>query len=52
MSSAAGGKGVVLGSLKVKMQGLRDELEELQDRYEEKCKECENLKSEKNQVNY
>ena len=45
-----GGKGAVLASLKGKMQSLRDELDGVKDQYDLKCKECENLNSEKNQV--
>lgn len=45
-----GGKGAILASLKSKMQSLRDELDGVRDQLGEKCKECENLHVEKNQV--
>jgi len=44
------GKGAVLASLKGKMQALRDELDKVKDDYDQKCKECETLNEEKNQV--
>lgn len=45
-----GGKGAVLASLKGKMQSLRDELDGVKDNYDQKCKECEKLIGEKNEV--
>lgn len=47
-----GGKGAVLSSLKGKMQALRDELDGVRDEYDQKCKECEALKADKNQVGF
>lgn len=46
------GKGAVLSSLKGKMQSLRDELDGVKDQYDQKCKECETLNEEKNQVQF
>lgn len=43
-------RGVVLSSVKARMQSLRDELDNLRDDYDLKCKECERLGDEKNQV--
>lgn len=45
-----GGKGAALASLKTKLQSLRDELDKTKDEYDQKCKECEGLDGEKNQV--
>lgn len=43
-------RGVVLASVKGRMQALRDELDNLKDQYDLKCKECEALIDEKGQV--
>ena len=40
----------VLGSLKNKMQHLRDELEKYKDMYEDKCQELEEEKNKRNEV--
>ena len=40
----------VLNNVKARMQALRDELDNLKDSYDLKCKECEQLTEEKNQV--
>lgn len=45
-------RGVVLSSVKARMQAVRDELDNLKDAYEHKCKECEVLLEEKNQVTH
>lgn len=45
-------RGVVLASVKNRMQALRDELDNVKDSYDAKCKECEALVEEKNQVIY
>lgn len=41
----------VLEGVKGRMQSLRDELDNLKDDYDRKCKECIALVDEKNQVN-
>jgi len=43
-------RGVVLASVKGRMQALRDELDTVKDNYDLKCRECEALIEEKNQV--
>lgn len=40
----------MLASLKGKMQSLRDELDGVKDNFDQKCKECETLNGEKNEV--
>lgn len=40
----------VLNNVKARMQNLKDELDNLRDSYDLKCKECETLVEEKNQV--
>lgn len=45
-------RGVVLSSVKARMQALRDELDNTKDAYDAKCKECEALVEEKNQVTF
>lgn len=46
----AAGRGAILAGLKNKMSTLKDELDNLQDAYDQKCKECETLKEERDQV--